>query len=98
MRSRTSSSAVSRTRGSPRARTSASSASMRSLTARRFFACGTRSSAVVRPTMRQNRRVALLHHLAVAEVHVDAARQAGVEAADRAHDVDALELVGRILL
>ena len=33
-----------------------------------------------------------------AEVHVHAAGQAGVEAADRAHDVDALEVLGAVLL
>src|SRR5262249_47008809 len=39
-----------------------------------------------------------LEHLPAAEVHVDAARQARVEAADRAHDVDALEVVLGVLL
>ena len=38
-------------------------------------------------------RVQLLQHLALAEVHVDAAGQAGVEAAHGAHDVDALEVL-----
>src|SRR3954471_8741862 len=38
-----------------------------------------------------------LEHLAIAEIHVDAAGQAGIEAAHCAHDVDALELVWPIL-
>ena len=37
-----------------------------------------------------------LQDLAIAQVHVHAARQAGIETANRAHDVDALELVGAI--
>ena len=40
-------------------------------------------------------RVHLLQHLALAEVHVHAARQARVEAAHGPHDVDALEVVER---
>src|SRR5580704_15412671 len=43
-------------------------------------------------------RVGRLEHLAAAEVHVHAARQARVEAAHGAHDVDALEVVRRVLL
>src|SRR5580700_10695705 len=43
-------------------------------------------------------RVRRLEHLAAAEVHVHAARQAWVEAAHGAHDVDALEVVRRVLL
>src|SRR5581483_9263581 len=39
-----------------------------------------------------------LEDLPAAEVHVDAAGQARVEAADRAHDVDALEVVLGVLL
>src|SRR6185503_6005448 len=39
-----------------------------------------------------------LPHPAPPEVHVDAAGQAGVEAAHRAHDVDADELVRAVLL
>src|ERR1700728_2075064 len=44
------------------------------------------------------RRVRRLQHPASAQVHVDAAGQARVEAADRAHDVDALEVLRRVLL
>src|ERR1700686_2305803 len=44
------------------------------------------------------RRVPSLQHLAVAEVHVHTARQTGIEAAHGAHDVDALEGVGSVLL
>ena len=43
-------------------------------------------------------RVHLLQRPPSAEVHVDAARQARVEAADGAHDVDALEVVRAVLL
>ena len=43
-------------------------------------------------------RMMRLKHLAVAEIHVHAARQAGIEAAHRAHDIDALEFAGAILL
>ena len=43
-------------------------------------------------------RVQLLQLLALAEVHVHAARQARVEAAHRAHDVDALEVLAVVLL
>src|SRR5262245_53271499 len=46
----------------------------------------------------QDWRVTLLEHLAVAQVHVDAAGQAGVEAAHGAHDVDSLEGVPRRVL
>src|SRR3954465_6613450 len=42
--------------------------------------------------------VALFQQLAVAQVHVDPARQAGVEAAHGAHDVDPLELVRPVVL
>ena len=48
--------------------------------------------------LEHRRRVVPLQHLPAAEVHVDAARQAGVEAADRAHDVDALEVRPVVLL
>ena len=44
------------------------------------------------------RRVQLLQHLALAEVHVHPARQARVEAAHRPHDVDALEMLPVVLL
>src|SRR4051794_9859110 len=43
-------------------------------------------------------RVEHLQLLAVAEVHVHAARQAGVEAADGPHDVDSLEVLPVVLL
>src|SRR6266700_1460795 len=43
-------------------------------------------------------RVGELQRLPVAEVGVDAAGQAGVEAAHRPHDVDALEVVRPVLL
>src|SRR4051812_50071801 len=43
-------------------------------------------------------RVGHLQRLPVAQVHVHAAGQAGVEAADRAHDVDALEVLPVVLL
>src|SRR4051812_30546421 len=39
-----------------------------------------------------------VQQLAAAVVHVDAAGQAGIEAAHGAHDIDALELVGSVLL
>ena len=37
-------------------------------------------------------------HLAVAEIHVHAAGQAGIEAAHGTHNVDALEFIGAVLL
>src|SRR3954465_11051562 len=40
----------------------------------------------------------LLEYLAIAQVHVDSAGQARVEAAHRAHNVDAPEVVGAVLL
>src|SRR5579872_2145094 len=46
----------------------------------------------------ERRGVTLFQHLAVADVHVDATRQAWVEAAHRPHDVDALEVVRPVLL
>ena len=46
----------------------------------------------------EHRHVPDVEQLAVAQVHVDAAGQARVEAADRPHDVDALELVRPVLL
>src|SRR5882757_7832863 len=39
-----------------------------------------------------------LQSLAVAEIHVNAAWQAGIKTAHGAHDVDAFELVGPVLL
>ena len=46
----------------------------------------------------EHRRVMCLQDLTVAEIHVDAAWQARIEAAHRAHDVDALEFFGAVLL
>src|SRR5690606_41288912 len=46
----------------------------------------------------EHRRVQRAQRAALAEVHVDAAGQARVEAADRAHDVDALEVLRPVLL
>ncbi len=46
----------------------------------------------------EHRQVVHVELLAAAQVHVDAARQTGVEAAHRPHDVDALELVRAVLL
>jgi hypothetical protein len=43
-------------------------------------------------------RVQLLYRLPAAEVHVHAAGQARVEAADGPHDVDALEVLPVVLL
>src|SRR3954454_9664952 len=43
-------------------------------------------------------RVELAQHLAVAQVHVHATGQAGVEAADGPHDVDPLEVLPGVLL
>src|SRR4051794_36970835 len=40
----------------------------------------------------------LFEQLALAQIHVDAARQAGVEAANGSHDVNALEIIRAILL
>ena len=37
-------------------------------------------------------------HLSIAEVHMDAARQAGIETPHGAHDVDALEFVRAVFL
>src|SRR5262245_821699 len=54
-----------------------------------------RHSSLYRP---EHRRVVRLQHPPVAEIHMHAARQARVEAADSAHDVNALELLGRVLL
>ena len=42
--------------------------------------------------------VVTLYHAPLARVHVHAARQARIEAPHRAHDVDALEVLGAILL
>src|SRR5215204_1528596 len=46
----------------------------------------------------QCRGVTLLDDLAIAHVHVDPAGQARIEAAHGTHDVDALEVVGAVLL
>src|SRR5437660_11262558 len=71
-------------------------------------ACSTRSSSssmrsrwarTEASSMGVSRRgVQLLHGAALSEVHVDPTGQAGVEAAHGAHDVDALEVVGPVLL
>src|SRR5277367_1159007 len=50
------------------------------------------------PLMTKHRRVPRLQNLAVAQIHVHAARQARIKAAHGAHDVDALELVRPVLL
>src|SRR4029453_8827893 len=91
---RTISSAVSAVPGSPAARSRPSSSSIRVPTSRRSRACPVNAL----PLVEHGRRVQLLHHVAVAQVHVDPAGQARVEAADRPHDVDALELLRRVLL
>src|SRR5918911_1892407 len=44
------------------------------------------------------RRVELVQDLALSEIHVHPARQAGVEAPNRPHDVDALEVLRLVLL
>src|SRR5215472_6160671 len=44
------------------------------------------------------RRVVRLEHLAIAEIHVHATRQARIETADRSHNVDALEFVRAVFL
>src|ERR1700739_2114925 len=58
------------------------------------------AAAWVRPetsgVLSKHRRVVSFEHFPVAEVHVDAARQAGVETPDRTHDVYALEFVRAI--
>ena len=46
----------------------------------------------------EHRGVMRLQHLAVAEIHVHAAGQARIEAANGAHDIDSLEFVGAIFL
>ena len=56
------------------------------------------SHAVSMDTGHRRRVVHRLQGLSGAEIHVHAARQARVEAAHRAHDVDALEVVRRVLL
>src|SRR5206468_1685040 len=65
---------------------------------RGFGAAGCCSLGFIVASGAEHRRVSLLEHLAVAEVHVDPARQAGIEAADRPHDVDPLEVVAAVLL
>src|SRR5947207_1253650 len=64
----------------------------------RTFAITLGCSRLIVASHAEHRRVSLLDHPAVAEVHVDAARQARIEAAHRAHDVDALEVLGAVLL
>src|SRR5438876_855461 len=46
----------------------------------------------------EHRRVLELQDLPGSQVHVHAAGKAGVEAADRSHDVDPLEVLGPVLL
>src|SRR5271154_3596481 len=45
----------------------------------------------------KHRRMVRLQHLAITQIHVHAARQAGVEAAHRTHDIYALEFFRTIL-
>src|SRR5579862_8589623 len=46
----------------------------------------------------EHRRMTRRQHLALPQVHVNTAREARVEAAHRAHDVDAAEILGAVLL
>src|SRR5215471_2722281 len=46
----------------------------------------------------EHRRITNLELLAGAQIHVNAAGETGIEASNRAHDVDPLERIGRILL
>src|SRR5438874_595522 len=75
-----------------------------SITCRAVSADASRGRVIVPPSRRgsllgaERRHVPHLEQLAAAVVHVDAARQARVEAAHRAHDVDTLELVRPVLL
>src|SRR5215469_2879382 len=46
----------------------------------------------------KHRRVASFEHFAATQVHVDATRQTGIEAAYRAHNVNAFEFVGTVVL
>src|SRR6516164_5657752 len=106
---RTSSSAVSAA-APPRARSAARSSSIRSpacatlVIGPRFLGSrGTAPNGTARPQASggqgdRHRRVHLFQLLPTAEVHVHATGQAWVEAADRAHDIDALESVRRVLL
>src|SRR5438309_5438750 len=85
------STATSRAPASGNASTCASRASS---SATRSRASGTPSAS---PVDAQRRRMPPLQHLAVAEVHVHAAREARIETAYRAHDVDAFEVGGPVL-
>src|SRR5215470_1630098 len=58
------------------------------------FGVGIRSSLRVHA---EQRGVARLQHFAIAEIHMDAAGQAWIEAADGAHDIYAFEIVGTVL-
>src|ERR1044071_8209217 len=46
----------------------------------------------------EHRRMARLQNLAIPQIHVHAARQAGIEAANGPHDVDTAEVLGAIFL
>src|SRR5258707_8796433 len=46
----------------------------------------------------KHRRMPRLEYFAAAQIHVHTARQAGIEAAHRSHDVDSLEVGGSVLL
>src|SRR4051812_36666432 len=62
---------------------------------------GTPADVTAGPSLAGDRlggRVGQLQRPAVAEVHVHAAGQAGIEAADGPHDVDALEVLPVVLL
>src|SRR5262249_12645223 len=98
----TSSSAVAATCGPACERSSASSASTRSPAARASSPAAIGSPLfcprVLHGEGDSRRRVRRLEHLATAQVHVYPARQARVEAAHGAHDVDALEVLLGVLL
>src|SRR4051794_23501179 len=82
-------------------RTSASgsaSISSRRPSSRATWSFDSRSSMAASVLRTEHRRVHLLQRLALAEIHVHAAGQARVEAADRAHDVDAPEVLLVVLL
>src|ERR1700722_14410387 len=98
----TSSSAASPACGPARVRSSASSASTRSPVARASLAPAICPPFTRLPALHGQRyprwRVRRLQHLAAAQVHVNAAGQARVEASHRPHDVDALEVLRGVLL
>src|SRR5438128_7975665 len=86
--------AATATSRAPAAGNASTCASRASSSATRSVANGT-PSASARDA--QRRRMPPLQHLAIAQVHVHAAREARIETAHRAHDVDAFE-VGRPVL